>query len=232
MAKETLLRARTLTREFGSGETSAVALQHVDLKVAKGEFLAITGRSGSGKTTLLNLLGGLDRPTSGTVNFEGQDLTTMSDTNLTMLRRRKISFIFQSFGLLPLLSAWENVELPLRINGVSRGERHRRVDEVLALVGLGPRSRHRPYELSGGEQQRVAIARSLVVEPGLVLADEPTGDLDSTTGLHIINMLKEASSERNITIVVATHDLVLARMADRVENLVDGRFTRPEAALR
>ena len=148
MAKETLLRARTLTREFGSGETSAVALQHVDLKVAKGEFLAITGRSGSGKTTLLNLLGGLDRPTSGTVNFEGQDLTTMSDTNLTMLRRRKISFIFQSFGLLPLLSAWENVELPLRINGVSRGERHRRVDEVLALVGLGPRSRHRPWPRS------------------------------------------------------------------------------------
>ncbi len=216
--------ARDLTRTFRIGGTEVHAVRGVSLDVARGEFLVLLGRSGSGKTTLLNLLGGLDRPTSGTVVFEGQDLTKLSDAEMTKLRRTKFGFVFQSFGLLPLLSAYENVELPLRLNGVSWRERRRRAEEALEQVGLRARARHRPFELSGGEQQRVAVARALAVRPSLLLADEPTGDLDSATGSAVARLLRQIAQENGITVIVATHDLHLAGMADRVKELVDGSF--------
>ncbi|MSP78648.1 MAG: ABC transporter ATP-binding protein [Dehalococcoidia bacterium] len=192
----------------------------------QGEFLALVGRSGSGKTTLLNMLAGLDRPTQGVVTFEGRDLSKLSERDMVELRRRKIGFVFQSFGLLPLLSAYENVELPLRINGVHGRERKQRVDEVLAHVGLGKRVQHRPFELSGGEQQRVAVARALVTRPLAIFADEPTGELDSLTGQVIANMLRDVAQKQKITVVVATHDLRLAGMVERVLEMEDGKLQR------
>jgi putative ABC transport system ATP-binding protein len=194
----------------------------VTLEVPKGELMAVVGRSGSGKTTLLNLLSGLDQPTQGKVLFQGSDLSTLSESELVELRRRKIAFVFQSFGLMPLLSAQENVELPLHISGVSWRERRRRAMESLDLVGLGSRARHRPYELSGGEQQRVSIARALVTGPEAIFADEPTGELDTTTALSIGTILKDVVKESKATIVVATHDLTLAGMCDSVIQITDG----------
>jgi putative ABC transport system ATP-binding protein len=197
--------------------------------------MAVVGRSGSGKTTLLNLLSGLDQPTQGKVVFQGSNLSTLSESELVELRRRKIAFVFQSFGLMPLLSAQENVELPLHISGVSWRERRRRAMESLDLVGLGSRARHRPYELSGGEQQRVSIARALVTGPEAIFADEPTGELDTTTALSIGSILKDVVKESKATIVVATHDLTLAGMCDSVIQITDGTldvappdFRRPE----
>ena len=224
-SREIIVETRGLARSFAAGSADVLAIEDVNLEIFRGELLVILGRSGSGKTTLLNLLGGLDRPTSGQVLFEGQDLNTMSETELTEFRRHKVGFIFQSYGLLPLLSAYENVELPLRINGQPRSERRRLAEKALDRVGLSPRARHRPYELSGGEQQRVAIARALVGDPLLLLADEPTGDLDTTTGLNIANLLKNVALEQGATVVVATHDMTLADMASRVTKLVDGSFT-------
>ena len=174
-----LICTQNLTRIFGSGETAVAAVNEVTLDVPRGEFLAITGRSGSGKTTLLNLMAGLDQPTSGSVSFDGRDLVAMAEAELVSLRRHRVGFVFQSFGLMPLLSAFENVELPLHIGGIPWRERRKRATEALEMVGLGARARHRPYELSGGEQQRVAIARALVHGPDVVFADEPTGELDS-----------------------------------------------------
>ncbi len=219
-----VVAARDLVRTFATAGGNVPAVRSVSLDVKPGELLALQGRSGSGKTTLLNLLGGLDRPTSGSVLFEGQDITRMSDRAITELRRSKVGYVFQAFGLLPLLSAYENVDLPLRINGVSRRERRHRTEEALERVGLGPRSRHRPYELSGGEQQRVAIARAVAVKPSVLLADEPTGDLDGATGLSIGNLLRDVAHDEGIAVVVATHDMTLAGLADRVKVLVDGVF--------
>ncbi len=213
---------------FGSGDSAVTAVNQVSLDIFTGEFLAITGRSGSGKTTLLNLIAGLDQPTEGSVVFEGRDLTTLSEAELVELRRNKIGFVFQSFGLMPLLSAYENVELPLHILGVSWRERRRRAMETLELVGLGPRARHRPYELSGGEQQRVAISRALVAGPDVVFADEPTGELDSNTGMAIANILKDIAKLRGVTVIVVSHDLALAAMCDRRVELVDGMVDRIE----
>ena len=221
---EPILTAQELVRTFGSGQREVQAVRNVDLDVFPGEMLAVIGRSGSGKTTLLNMLGGLDKPTSGTVLYEGRPVYSMSESQLTELRRHEISFIFQSFGLLLILSAYENVELPLRINGISRGERQGRVQEALETVGLGPRAKHRPYELSGGEQQRVAIARALAVKPSVILADEPTGELDSATGMEIIRVLRDIAHNQGITVVVATHDLNLANMSDRIKEMADGAF--------
>ena len=187
-----------------------------------GEFLSVTGRSGSGKTTLLNLMAGLDQPSSGSVLFEGRDLAAFSEAELVELRRRRIGFIFQSFGLMPLLSASENVELRLHISGVSWRERRRRAVEALDMVGLGPRARHRPYELSGGEQQRVAIARALVTGPDVVFADEPTGELDTATAISISTLLRDIALYRGVTVIVATHDLTLAGMSHRNVQIVDG----------
>jgi len=196
----------------------------VDLEVISGKLLVITGRSGSGKTTLLNLLGGLDKPTSGTVYFQEQNLSRVTEWELTQLRRKQIGFVFQSFGLLSLLSAYENVELPLRISEWGRGERQKRAAECLELVGLSRRSHHRPYELSGGELQRVAIARAIAHRPALILADEPTGELDLANGSEIIKLLKMIASEESVAVVVATHDVAIASIADETRELSDGSF--------
>ena len=217
-----IISARSLTRVFGDGEGAVTAVNAVTLDIAPGEYLAVTGRSGSGKTTLLNLMAGLDRPTAGTVLFEGRDLSTLPESGLVELRRRKIGFIFQSFGLMPLLSAAENVELPLHVGGVSWRERRRRAHEALEVVGLGPRARHRPYELSGGEQQRVAIARALVTNPDVVFADEPTGELDATTAASVAAVLRDIALRRGVTVIVATHDPAVAGLSDRTVELADG----------
>ena len=217
-----IISAQNVTRVFGAGQQAVTAVSGVNLAVYPGEFLAIMGRSGSGKTTLLNLMAGLDQPTSGTLMFEGRDLAALSEPDLVELRRHKISFIFQSFGLIPLLSAYENVELPLHISGSSWRERRRRASEALEVVGLGPRANHRPYELSGGEQQRVAIARALVSDPDVLFADEPTGELDSATGASISAMLRDISAERGVTVIIATHDVALAGMSSRIVEIEDG----------
>ena len=211
-----------VTRVFGTGSNAVTAVAGVTITVAAGEFLALVGRSGSGKTTLMNLMAGLDQPTAGTVTFQGRDLGSLSEKQLVELRRHGIGFIFQSFGLIPLLSAYENVELPLHISGVSWRERRRRALETLELVGLGPRSKHRPYELSGGEQQRVAIARALVTGPDVLFADEPTGELDTVTAISISSILRDITRQRGVTVIVATHDLTLSAMCDRVLEMADG----------
>jgi len=219
-----LVSARKLERVFVLGHEHIKAIHDVDLEFASGQLIVITGRSGSGKTTLLNLLAGLDCPTSGAVYFQGQDLSQLSEGELTQLRRCQIGFVFQSFGLLPLLSAYENVELPLRIAEWERKERQNRAGECLELVGLTSRARHRPYELSGGELQRIAIARALAHRPRLILADEPTGELDLATGEAIFALLKQIASEENVGIAVATHDVAMAEMADAVMELSDGTW--------
>ena len=219
-----LVSTRKLERIFRIGSEQIRAIHDVDLEVYPGRLLVITGRSGSGKTTLLNLLAGLDSPTSGTVYFQDKDLSELSEWELTQLRRHHVGFVFQSFGLLPLLSAYENVELPLRIGEWGRTERHERAEECLEQVGLSDRSHHRPYELSGGELQRLAIARALVHRPSLILADEPTGELDLATGKAIFNLLKEIASQEDVGVVVATHDVAMAEFADIIMELSDGTF--------
>ena len=226
-AKSPIIATKDMTRVFGSGESAVAAVNMVTLDVFPGEFLVVTGRSGSGKTTLLNLMAGLDAPTAGTVQFKGQDLASFSESDMVTLRRHKLGFVFQSFGLMPLLSAFENVELPLHISGVSWIERRRRATEVLEMVCLGPRARHRPYELSGGEQQRVAIARALVSGPDVVFADEPTGELDTITANSIGIILKDIVRQRGVTVIVATHDQALAGMSDRAVQLEDGSLVSP-----
>ena len=221
-----IISASSLSRSFESGGSTVWAVNDVDLEIEQGELLVLTGRSGSGKTTLLNLLSGLDRPTSGSAMFQGMDLARLPEKDLVELRRHRIGFVFQSFGLMPLLSAQENVELPLHIVGVSWRERRRRAQEALESVGLGPRARHRPYELSGGEQQRVSIARALVTNPEVVIADEPTGELDTTTARSIIEILRRISTE-GTTVLVSTHDLFLAEIGDRRLEMTDGRLEEP-----
>ncbi|MFC1901017.1 ABC transporter ATP-binding protein [Chloroflexota bacterium] len=219
-----LVLASNLERVFNLGSEKIRAIHDIDLEVTSGQLLVITGRSGSGKTTLLNLLGGLDKPTSGTVSFQERDLSGLSEWELTQLRRRQIGFVFQSFGLLSLLSAYENVELPMRISEWGRAERQKRASECLEMVGLSSRSHHRPYELSGGELQRVAIARAIAHRPALILADEPTGELDLANGSEIINLLKMIANEENVGIVMATHDTAIAEIADMTKELSDGTF--------
>ncbi len=217
-----MISARGLTRVFGSGTARVVAVNDVSLEVMPGETLAFMGRSGSGKTTLLNLLSGLDQPTSGDVLFQGNDLASFNESGLVELRRHKISFIFQSFGLMPLLSAQENVELPLHLSGLGWRERRRRAQEALELVGLRSRARHRPYQLSGGEQQRASIARALVTGPEVMFADEPTGELDTTTASTIAAILRDIAAKQGTTVLIATHDPTLASGANRTLELVDG----------
>ena len=217
-----VIEAVGVSRVFGSGDAVVTALSVISLTVERGDFLAVTGRSGSGKTTLLNLLSGLDKPSSGSVMFDGKDLAEFSETNLVEMRRHKIAFVFQSFGVMPLLSAQENVELPLHIGGVSWRERRDRAHKALVAVGLATRARHRPFELSGGEQQRVSIARALVTGPEVVFADEPRGELDTVTARSISDTLGEVAASRRATVIVATHDLDLAVKAQRRLDLVDG----------
>lgn len=221
---EPLVSARNVERVFTVGSEQVRAVHDVDLDVSPGQLVVIAGRSGAGKTTLLNLLAGLDLPTSGTVHIQGQDLSRLSEMELAQLRRHTIGFIFQSFGLLPLLSTYENVELPLRIAKWGRSERQRRTEECLELVDLGKRASHRPYELSGGEQQRVAIARALAHNPSLILADEPTGELDSTTGATIFALLQKVVEKENVAMVVATHDVTLVENATLTKEMSDGTF--------
>ena len=204
-----------------AGETVSV-LKSIDLNVKHGEFVTLIGRSGSGKTTLLNLLSGLDSPTSGKVLFEDHNMADLNEGKLTELRRSKFGVVFQSFGLLPLLSAFENVELPLRISGLGSRERDKQTRKALDIVGLVGRSNHRPYELSGGEQQRVAIARAIVHDPVLILADEPTGELDSVNSRAIFGLFKQMVEENNMAVVAATHDSNLLEMSDRVLRLSEG----------
>jgi len=217
--------ATALVRDYPSGDDVVHALRGVDLRVDRGQLVAIRGRSGSGKTTLLNLLGGLDRPTSGTVTVDGDEVSAMGESALVGFRRSTVAFIFQAFGLLPILSAAENVEVPLRLVRAEPRARDARVAELLDLVGLGPRAGHRPHELSGGEQQRVAIARALANRPKLLLADEPTGQLDSHTGHAIMGLLRTVVRTESVTAVVATHDPALLDLADRVLEIHDGMLT-------
>jgi putative ABC transport system ATP-binding protein len=216
--------ARELSREFRVGTNIVHALHAVDLTVDRGELLAIRGRSGSGKTTLLSLIGGLDRPTGGQVTVDGAVVSEMRQDALVELRRRKVGFIFQAFGLLSILSAAENVEVPLRLVSADPREREERVASLLGLVGLGERAGHRPHELSGGEQQRVAIARALANRPDLLLADEPTGQLDSGTGRSIMTLLRSIVRSEGLTAIIATHDPMLIDLADRAIELRDGRI--------
>ena len=219
-----LITTLDLRRTYMLGSEEVNALRGISFSVMPGQFIAVVGRSGSGKTTLLNILAGLDKPTSGKVMFEERDIADMDEQDLTELRRHKIGFVFQSFGLLPLLSAFENVELPLRIAGVGARDRERRTRDALEIVGLWNRAKHRPYELSGGEQQRVAIARAIVNEPPLILADEPTGELDSNNARSIFGLFKEMVQNRGISVVSATHDSTLLEMADEVKEIRDGQM--------
>jgi putative ABC transport system ATP-binding protein len=219
---QAMLRAIGLTRDYESGGAVVHALRGVDLDVAEGELLAVRGRSGSGKTTLLNLLGVLDRPTSGRVMLDDVEISALSDAQLVDVRRRTVAFVFQAFGLVPILTAAENVEVPLRLVAAEGRARDARVRELLDLVGLGRRMGHRPHELSGGEQQRVAIARALANRPKLLLADEPTGQLDSETGRKIMALLRTVVQAEGVTAVVATHDPIMLEVADRVVELRDG----------
>jgi putative ABC transport system ATP-binding protein len=221
---EPLVRAVGISRTFRLGEEAVHALNDVSVEAHAGEFTAVVGRSGSGKTTLLNIIGGLDRPDSGHVFIGDRDVTAMSESDLTALRRTEVGFIFQSFGLLPLLSAYENIELALRIAGAGPRRRSERTREVLDLVGLTRRAKHRPYELSGGEQQRVAVARALANQPPLLVADEPTGELDSHTAADIFGLLQRLAREQNLCIIASTHDLAIREAADRVAMLEDGRI--------
>lgn len=225
MTTAPLVSAQDLERTFLFGSEQIKALHGINMVAYSGEMLLITGPSGSGKTTLLNLLAGLDMPTSGFVHLDSQDLATLSEWELAQLRRHKIGFVFQSFGLLPLLSAYENIELPLRIAEWGRSERNRRTEEVLDLIGLGDRAGHRPYEMSGGEQQRIAVARAMVHRPTLILADEPTGELDSATGTAIFTLLKNIAEQENVAIIVASHDVnVASKFATLTRELRDGTF--------
>lgn len=223
-ASEPLFSLEKVERTYRLGGQEVHALKGVDLTVHEGTFVALYGRSGSGKTTLLNLLGGLDRPTKGQVRYFGRDLSRYSGKELTRWRRSEVGLVFQAFALLPALTAFENVELPLRIAGVSPKVASKKAMECLELVGLAKRAHHRSFELSGGEQQRVGIARALVTEPRLILADEPTGELDVATGAQILSFFRSIVESQSITICMATHDPVVESYADVTYRLVDGKL--------
>jgi lipoprotein-releasing system ATP-binding protein len=219
-----LVTARGLRKSYLMGKRTLEVLRDIDLVVARGEFLALRGASGAGKSTLLHLLGGLDLPNAGEISFDGTDLRSLSAGALAEWRNRRVGFIFQAYHLLPELSALENVALPARLARTSSAESARRAAALLGRVGLAERLEHRPSELSGGEQQRVAIARALVNEPDLILADEPTGNLDSHTGADIIQLLQTLREERQATFILATHDAQIAARAPRVIELADGHL--------
>jgi ABC-type lipoprotein export system ATPase subunit len=221
---ELFLSARALVKTYAMGRRTLDVLRGVDLTVARGEFLALRGASGAGKSTLLHLIGGLDSPNAGEIFFKNQNLAKFSESDLTQFRNRSVGFVFQAYHLLPELTALENVCLPARVARTSAAQTEKRGSELLTRVGLKNRVDHKPSELSGGEQQRVAIARALVNEPELLLADEPTGNLDSKTGGEIIELLKNLCAEKNMTLVIATHDAKVAAHAQRVIELADGRI--------
>jgi putative ABC transport system ATP-binding protein len=219
---EPIAATEALDRDYATGDSVVHALQHVAVRIGRGELTVVHGRSGSGKTTLLNMLGGLDRPTRGRVWVDGEEVSALGEEELVRLRREKIGFVFQAFGLIPILTAAENVEVPLRLQRELPAARTKRVGELLELVGLAGRARHRPHELSGGEQQRVAIVRALANRPSLLIADEPTGQLDSTNARTIMHVIRELVRSEGVSAVVATHDPLLLDVADRVVELRDG----------
>ncbi|MEZ0396287.1 MAG: ABC transporter ATP-binding protein [Anaerolineales bacterium] len=218
-----LIQTENLTKIYGTGETAVTALDHVNIAVNAGEFVAVMGPSGCGKSTLLHLIGGLDRPTEGNVRIEGVALAEMNDDALTKLRRQKIGFVFQFFNLIPVLTAVENAALPVTLDGVRPAEAKKRAAEWLTRFGLGDRLAARPDQLSGGQQQRVAIARALVSEPALILADEPTGNLDTRSGDEIASLLRDVTKKYGRTVVMVTHDPRIAAYADRIIFLKDGK---------
>lgn len=225
-----ILSASSVSRVFGSGSTEVHAVTDVSLSLEPGELMLLRGPSGSGKTTLLNLLGGLDRPTAGTVALDGVELSTASEDQLAGIRRRDIGFVFQSFALLPVLSAAENVEVPLRIIRTPAQEREERVRTLLEAVGLAEHANQRPYELSGGQQQRVGIARALANRPRVLIADEPTGQLDSGTATQMMALIAALVHEQGVAAIVSTHDPRMTEYADRVLQLHDGKLASPRHA--
>lgn len=225
VAQGTIVEARGVTRDFRTGGNVVYALRGIDLQVRPGEMVALRGRSGSGKTTLLNILIGLDNPTQGQVFVLERDLSTLDENARARLRRESIGMIFQNAHLFPSLTAQENVEVPLRLARVAPAQRTQQSREVLERVGLGPRAHHRGLELSGGEQQRVALARALVHQPRFIVADEPTGNLDSLTGRAITNLLRDIAHQTQIGLLVATHDAVVVAAADRILSIQDGKIT-------
>ncbi len=217
-----ILQAKDLKKIYGSGENAVHALDGVDLNVEKGDFVAIVGTSGSGKSTLLHMLGGLDRPTSGTVTVDGRELSSLKDEELTIFRRRKIGFVFQNYNLVPVLNVMENIVLPIGLDGKQVDEPY--VQEIIQTLGLEKKLQNLPNNLSGGQQQRVAIARALAAKPAIILADEPTGNLDSKTSQDVLSLLKVTSQRFSQTIVMITHNEEIAQMADRIIRIEDGRI--------
>lgn len=224
MSDESVIQVENLSKIYRLGKVSIPALRGISFNVTKGEFLVVMGPSGSGKTTLLNLMGAIDKPTSGRISIDGRDITTLSEGELTKLRRHKIGFIFQFYNLIPALTAQENIELPMLTAGVSRKDAPKRASQLLEMVGLGERVGHFPDELSGGEQQRVAIARALANRPSVILADEPTGDLDTKTGMEVVQILYDTSKKENATVIVVTHDPMIAERASRILHMRDGQI--------
>ena len=220
----TILETKDLRKYYGSGETEVHALDGVDLRVEKGEFAAVVGTSGSGKSTLLHMLGGLDRPTSGSVTVDGKDIFSLKDEALTIFRRRKIGFVFQNYNLVPVLSVYENIVLPIQLDGQKPDTAY--VDQIIETLGLEKKLRNLPNNLSGGQQQRVAIARALAAKPAIILADEPTGNLDSATSLDVMSLLKTTGQKFSQTIVMITHNEDIAQMTGRIVRIEDGRIVR------
>ena len=218
----TILETKDLRKVYGSGDTEVRALDGVDLTVEKGEFVAVVGTSGTGKSTLLHMLGGLDRPTSGTVTVDGKELSGLKDEELTIFRRRKIGFVFQNYNLVPVLNVYENIVLPIQLDGNQPDKGY--VDQIIETLGLGNKLQNLPNNLSGGQQQRVAIARALAAKPAILLADEPTGNLDSKTSQDVMGLLKVTSQRFAQTIVMITHNEEIAQMADRIVRIEDGRI--------
>ena len=222
--KEVLIEVKDLVKKYGEGEATVYALNKVSMKVYKGEFLIILGYSGSGKSTLLHLLGGVDKPTSGTVYVNGKDIYKLNDQNLAVFRRREVGLIYQFYNLIPILNVEENITLPLELDG--KHAKKEELENLLKTLGMENRKKHLPNQLSGGQQQRVSIGRALITKPAIVLADEPTGNLDSKASDEIIELLKKANKDYNQTIIMITHNMELAKAADRILEIEDGKIVR------
>ena len=228
MSLDTIIQMEELARKYEMGGSKINALNGVDLEIGRGEYVSIVGPSGSGKTTLFNMIGGLDRPTRGVVYIDGVDISQLDAYELAWLRCRKLGYIFQTFNLIPVLTATENVALPTVFAGVPRNEGLKKAEEILASVGLGERLHHKPSELSAGQQQRVAIARAMANDPAIILADEPTGNLDLNTGMEIIDLLHGLNKSRGMTLIAATHDLKMIKASDRTVWMRDGKIEKIE----
>ena len=221
-----VLEVKELTKKYGQGESEVIALDHVSFSVERGEFVAIIGASGSGKSTLMNMIGGLDHPTGGSVIIEENDISSMSEDELAIFRRRNLGIIYQFYNLIPTLTAEENIALPWKLDG--RKENKKRLAEIMQMLGLEKRTKHLPGQMSGGQQQRVSIGRALINDPAFILADEPTGNLDSRTGMEIMDILKHANQKYNQTILLVTHDEKIALQAGRIITIGDGKIVKDE----